>query len=217
MKPLTWILDLLFPHKCPFCKKIVEEYPDTCEDCWENLPWTSGEEISFQVRESISCLAPLWYRGEVPDAVKRYKFHGAKYNHQCFGELMAEVVEHPEQYDVISWVPLAAKRFRSRGYNQAELLALVVAEETEIRPLPLLEKWKDNQAQAEIEDDDLRGENTKDVYRLCDSEVDVKNLRILLVDDVITTGNTVSSCINVLKDAGAKEVTCLSLARSRRE
>lgn len=212
---LRWFMDLFFPPKCTFCGKIVRSGERICEDCVEDLPWTAvtGDE-NWILGEGMPCLAPLWYRGHVSDAVVRLKFCGAKYYGRCFGELMADIVPEGECYDVVSWVPLSKKRRRKRGYNQAELIARVVADGLDVEAYGTLYKWKNNEAQTSLEDDHQRGKNVEDAYEMLD--VSVKNLHILLVDDVITTGATFSECRKILLEAGAAQVTCLGLARARR-
>lgn len=211
---LEWFLDLLFPPKCHFCQKIVGSEELVCDECWENFPWTdSNGDENWMLQSRMQCLAPLWYRGNVPDAVVRLKFSGARHYAPCFATLMAEVVPKPERYDLVSWVPLAKERYRERGYNQAELIAREVAEVLDLETYGLLYKWKNTAAQTSIEDDYQRGKNVEDAYEMLD--VSVENLHILLVDDVITTGSTFWECKKILLEAGASQVTCLALARSR--
>lgn len=217
MKLFCWLLDLIFPKKCHFCRKIIEKGSPLCNECRENLPWTKTyDERFFPTDSQIFCMAPLWYRQKVEQAICRYKFSGERHYANCFGGLMAECLESPGNYDVISWVPLSKARRRSRGYNQAELLAKVVAENTGIFPDDLLVKTKHTAAQSSLGSDRARRSNPVGVYQMKVPEKRLDNLRILLVDDVVTTGSTLHSCEKVLKEAGAMEISCLCFARARK-
>lgn len=209
------LLDLLFPIKCPFCHQILEEFTPHCPFCQDKLPWRpTGLEASYHPKTHLTCFAPLWYLDGVVDGFHRYKFSGVRGYSACFGRLMEEALPSAWCVDVISWVPLSKKRLRKRGYDQAKLLAEVVAEARGFSLAPLLTKVRDNQEQSSLEEESARWENTKDVY--CFSGESIQGKRILLVDDIFTTGATLSSCANVLKEQGAEEVFCLCLAWARK-
>lgn len=217
LQVFDFILDLFFPPKCQFCQGIVKSDEVICDDCWEHLPWTEDTGgVRWLIGKRGDCLAPLWYRRMVPTSICRYKFSGTKHYAKFFGELMAEVIPEGESYDLITWVPLARKRKWERGYNQAELIGRVVAEETGLEAYSTLEKWKDNVKQSSIHNDNQRGTNVAGAYRLLGAKESVAGLHILLVDDVITTGSTIMECKKILEEAGAGGVTCLGLARSRK-
>ena len=114
--------------------------------------------------------------------------------------------------DMISCIPLSKKRLHDRGYNQAELLAREISKAVDVKFVPTLKKIKNNTAQSTIKDAKLRAKNVVGVYTVTDPET-VKGKYILLVDDVVTTGSTVSECARMLKKAGAKAVYCITLAR----
>lgn len=207
------ILDLFFPPKCPFCGKILSYFQEECQDC--TLATTTVQEQYFWTEQEMICYAPFWYRGSVRDAFRRYKFLGARHYAPIFGRYMAETLGQEPYFDCITWVPLSRKRQWTRGYNQSELLARVLAEEMGCVPLNLLVKIKDNQAQSSLNSDHERLENTQGVYRLKDPSVSLAQQRILLVDDVVTTGASLRASAEKLLEAGAVEVRCVTLARSR--
>lgn len=212
----SYILDLLFPAKCPFCRKLLEKNQLLCVECQTSLPRLSTDEQRWRIGEILTCYGVLWYRDNVPRAVKRFKFFNAPYYKVCFGSLMSEIVEQSETYHVITWVPMFFKKEKKRGYNQAELLAREIAMSTKISVEPLLEKWKDTVPQSSLDDDAMREKNAENVYRMSKMEKSIKNYKILLVDDVVTTGNTLLSCAQLLLEAGAQQVDCITLARSRK-
>ena len=113
---------------------------------------------------------------------------------------------------MISWIPLSKKRLRQRGYDQARLIAEEIAAKTGLPCRQLLQKVKNNSAQSLTRDAKQRRENVAGVYAL-DDGADVSGLRILLVDDVVTTGATMSEAARILRKEGAKSVFGVTLAR----
>ena len=218
MKLWEWFLDLLFPQKCPFCQKILEDpRSPLCPDCQGKLPWLSGAEACRQVEGTAGCLSPLAYRDGVPEAVRRYKFPGNPSYGRPFGLLMAQCAGDnlKEPVDLVTWVPLSQRRRRKRGFDQARLLAETVAGELKLPARPLLEKVRDNGPQSRLEDDGERRANVKGAYRLRPGE-ELSGLRILLVDDVVTTGSTLGECARTLDAGGAAKVWALTLAQARK-
>jgi len=209
------ILDLLFPPKCVFCRKVLSKGDDDgwCDKCTEALPYTA--DLGRQVGDYYDfCVSPLYYRGAVRKSVLRFKFSGAAVNAEVYGKFLADCIRQcPDaQYDLISWVPLSPKRKRKRGYDQAMLLALATALELEDVAVETLIKTIDVQAQAELGGKDERSANISGAYEVADAEL-ISDKRVLLIDDVITTGSTLSECAKILLDGGASGVICAVLAR----
>lgn len=163
------------------------------------------------------CLSPLWYRDLAREAVRRYKFGGGQNHAAVLGTLMAQCLRErwDGPADFITWAPLSAHRLRERGYDQAELLARRVGELSGLPAVPTLEKIRHTVAQSRIEDDSARLANVQGAYRLLPG-VDLPGQTVVLVDDVVTTGATLSQCAALLRQAGAARVVALTLARSRK-
>jgi len=122
----TWLLDLLFPMKCPFCQHILEDSrAPACPGCQKMLPWLSGREAERPVEFTSGCLSPLAYRDRVPDSIHRYKFPGTPSYAGAYGLLTAQCVRdnRAAPLDLVTWIPLSPKRRRKRGFDQAEALA----------------------------------------------------------------------------------------------
>jgi ComF family protein len=115
-------------------------------------------------------------------------------------------------FDVIVPVPLHAARQRERGFNQAQLLAELLSARTSIPAKPWLERIRYTTTQTAL-DRAERIENLHNAFRLR-KKADVQALRVLLVDDVLTTGATLSECARVLKRAGAVSVYAATVARA---
>lgn len=211
------LLNLLFPPKCPFCGRILDS-PGVCDTCRKELPWTEEHEAVREGTDSLRCAAPLWYEGKVREAILRLKFYGAAATAETLGALMAQcAAEHLSgEFDLVTWVPVSRKRRWKRGYDQAELLARAVCRAWGVKPVALLRKTMNNPAQSGLKEDAARRANVLGVYEMRPS-AEVSGRRVLLIDDVCTTGATLTECSKVLREAGADAVVCACVAHARRE
>jgi len=215
LKLIQYLLDLIFPHKCPFCGRVLERYEQgMCERCQPVLPWTDGENDPVEFCD-VS-LSPLRYRDGVREAMHRFKFLRGQEHGDLFGVLMAQCLRDrlDETADAVVWVPLSRRGLRRRGYDQAELLARRVAEEMGLPLLPVLEKVRDTSVQSSIKGDSARRANVVGAYRVR-AGVDLTGKHVVLVDDVVTSGATLSECALCLRLAGAANVYALTFARAK--
>ena len=124
--------------------------------------------------------------------------------------------QYPDGFDVLTWIPVSRLRKLRRGYDQGELLAKTVGRELGMTPTPLLRKVRHNRPQSGIHGEAERRANVLGVYRLTQG-VEIAGKRILLLDDILTTGATAGEAARVLKTAGAKEVHCAAVASAGKE
>ena len=217
MKAGQVLLDLLFPPRCVFCGRVLGSGErEICAQCQRTLPWLT-EEAAEQTGEFFSlCAAPLRYQGVVRDSIRRYKFKGRQGYHKAYGKLVAQCVhDHlAGKDDLITWVPLSEKRKKERGYDQAFLLASAAALELGDVAVETLRKSRHTDAQSGLEGEAERRANVLGAYTAVDPEL-LAGKRVLLIDDVVTTGATFSECARVLRTMGAKDVVCAALARAR--
>lgn len=215
MKLLEALLNLLFPPKCPFCGKI-QETTGICPNCEKDLPWIPGAEALREGPGGLRCAGAVWYEKAVRDALLRLKFQGASEIAEPLGELVARCAaeQFGGEFDTVTWVPVSRKRLRRRGYDQAELLARSACRLWETEPVRLLEKTVDNPAQSGIRDAAARRANVLGVY---EAVGDVTGKRVLLIDDICTSGATLTECVRVLENAGAERVVCVAAALARKE
>ena len=212
---ISSLLDILFPPKCVFCARVLNKGDDGwCDRCTEALPF--ADNFGEQNGESFDfCLSPLYYRGVVRKSVLRFKFGGASAYAATYGKLLADCIRGRPGigYDIISWVPLSKKRERSRGYDQAMLMAMATAQELGGVAAGTLLKQIDVRAQSELGGRDERSSNISGAYAVPDPDL-VAGKCVLLIDDVVTTGSTLDECAKALLASGAGRVVCASLARS---
>ena len=215
--PMSWLLDLLFPPRCVFCGKLLATGErDFCARCQKELPWLEGPAAE-QTGEFFSlCAAPLRYQSVVRDSIRRYKFKGRQGYHKVYGKLVAQCVhDHlAGKYDLITWVPLSDKRKKERGYDQAFLLASAAALELGEVAVETLRKDRNTEAQSGLTEEAQRRANVLGAYSPVDPSL-VEGKRVLIIDDVVTTGSTLSECARTLRTMGASDVVCAALARAR--
>lgn len=223
MKLIQQILDLLFPPRCILCRGLLDkEETDLCRECRteapvfpfcpENMHPSGKSRLQF-----LDSFTSVWYyEKNVRNSIRRYKFHHARHYAGGYGRLLAMKLlrDHPEGFDLLTWVPVSSKRRRQRGYDQAELLANAVGQELGMEPVQLLKKIRDNAAQSGMTAD-MRKANVLGVYAMAEHG-DLSGKRILIVDDVFTTGSTAEECARVLLTAGAEEVHCATVAAAQK-
>jgi ComF family protein len=194
----------------PFCAKCSEPFEGaitgtfTCANC-------AHRTIHFDA-------AVAAYRGR---GIVRRIIHDFKYGRQIHlrhlvGRWLRAALDDPRLrgrgFDVIVPVPLHPTRKRERGFNQASLLAELLSAQISIQSRPLLERIRYTTTQTAL-DRAERMENLHNAFRLR-KNMNVRDLRVLLIDDVLTTGSTLSECARVLKDAGVISVHAATAARA---
>ena len=210
------LLDLFFPPRCAFCRRFVKNSRELiCPDCRTSLPYTRAGGEQHGDHFSV-CFAPLYYEDKVRDSLLRYKFHDATGYADAYAELLADCIRQnlAGRYDLISWVPLSKKRLKERGYDQAMLLTLSTALRLDDVAVSTLKKVRDVEKQSTVGSGEKRRANIAGAYAIEDAEL-IAGKRILLIDDIVTTGATLSECAFTLKEAGAAEVLCAAVARGR--
>lgn len=211
----TLLLRLVFPPKCVFCGQLLPSRDwdrEVCDSCLSSLPRTTPLDFRMVGDTLCICRFPLWYQGTVRQSLRRYKFRGRSFYHRCYGPFLRQCLRGwtAVEPDFVTWAPLSARRLRQRGYDQARLLAEEAARLYDQRPVPLLKKVRHTRAQSLLSAEQRR-ENARDAY-VCPNPAGLRGARVLLVDDIVTTGSTLDNCAKALLEAGAAEVFCLALA-----
>jgi len=178
-----------------------------CEGCQAGLPW-----ITRQAGNAVA--APLRYTDRVRLAMHRYKYNGYALYDRTLGLLVTQAARDAgfSEIDLCTFVPGSRLRARNRGYDQAKRLCKATAAELGAPWGRCLRKRRDTRSQVEMKDDAARRDNVRGAFAVTDG---VAGKRILLIDDVCTTGATLSECRETLLSAGAAEVFCAVAALAR--
>lgn len=151
------------------------------------------------------------YEGALRELIHLYKYGRVRTLAAPLGALLAAGVPRDERFDLIVPVPLHWRRQWRRGFNQSELLAREIGRRSGVEVRALLRRTRATRAQAGLSHSGRR-ENVRTAFRLR-RRTSLDGLRVLLVDDVLTTGSTASACARVLKRAGARRIAVVTVAR----
>ncbi len=229
MLMLKSLLDLFFPPSCPICEEGGNE--GICPSCMAGMrlihsplcpfcgiPFSSsvssdhlcGDCMKHKRRFSLARSAGT-YEGTLLDAIHLLKYRGKTALAHPLASLLTDTIDGQE-YDIITPVPLHRKRLQERGFNQSLLLARSVAKKHKI-PIDYLSLRRVRATTPQINlSGNERKANVRGAFEVRKG-VPFSKKRVLLIDDVYTTGATVSECSKALKKAGANEVGVLTLAR----
>ncbi len=206
------ILNIIFPPKCILCQKLLTaQETDLCHRCR-----TDTEEFT-KSKQKISFVAgwtSLWYySGDVRKSILRYKFSNRRHYGAVYGRMLAMKLSSKPLcgYDILTWVPISDRRRWFRGFDQVELIARAVGEELGTPAVPVLKKIRHTKPQSRISMAAARRANVLGAYTVTEPEL-VTGKKILLLDDIITTGSTVSECARMLGTFGAEQVYCAAVA-----
>jgi ComF family protein len=231
---LTWrsgqfqkkIFDFFFPPQCvgcgkggdflcvDCCRKLPRIVPPFCSRCGK--PQISGSfcPSCWGVKSSIDGIrSPFYFEGTIRKAIHELKYHNLRALADPLAELLYAYLRMNDiDGDIIIPVPLHRSRLRRRGYNQSGLLATRLGK---LAGFPVLEdclvRTKDSKPQARTKTGEERRENVAGAFVCRDG--DLKGRRVLLVDDVCTTGATLEACANTLKKTGVVSVWGITIAR----
>ena len=211
---LQRIVELITPQSCLVCSrsggvicdnclpKLATASAGTCVRCNRLSPLgkTCARCLSHVAIRGVSIAS--YYDGPVKELILRLKFSRNRSAADVGAELILLRVERQNMiFDVVTSVPVSASRYRERGYNQSELIAQSVARKLGLPYQSLL--GRHNGEHQLGKDRKTRIEQVKDVFY---SHKSVNNVRVLIIDDVVTTGATLDSCARILKTSGAKKV-----------
>ncbi len=190
-------LDLIFPRRCVLCHRLIEteEAMGLCDLCrWQDYQ----NETPLDEEGKGRC--SLVYEDRLQQAIYRMKYNGCRFYGIYFARWMAqEGAQWAAQvgFDRMTAVPLAKKRMKSRGFNQAEVIARELSRLCRVPYEELLVRQKETRAQQGL-GEQLRQQNLVGAFAAKTCDDDLK--RICVVDDIYTTGSTMAECIRVLQE-----------------
>ncbi|MFI3225984.1 MAG: phosphoribosyltransferase family protein [Clostridia bacterium] len=197
------IIDVLFAKRCIICRK---KGHDICEECLKK-----SQEFFIKKPNKDGVIYAYKYKKSLRDAFISYKFYGKKGNARGLSTLFLEKLKYIDiqNFDIITYVPISKKRMHKRGFNQCELLCDEFCKFFDIKAEKILIK-KNTREQSKLSGND-RKVNIIDTFVL---KKDVENKRILVIDDVYTTGATMNEVIRTINLGNPSSVTGCVLFKS---
>lgn len=235
-KAIQTLASLFYPATCVVCAANVERSEYLCPDCQRRAPrivapfcTKCSEPFPGAISQAFSCancerrvlhfdcaVAAYRSRGLVRKLVHEFKYAKQRHLRYPLAGWLRETLNDPRlhgrHFDMIVPVPLHPARERERGFNQAALLAALLGNSIRGAVRPVLERTRYTTTQTAY-DRAERMENLHGAFRLRKNQ-DVRDLRVLLIDDVLTTGSTLSECARILKAAGAVSIHAATAARA---
>jgi competence protein ComFC len=209
------LLSVIFSEedKCIICSGYKAEDEYLCTRCTSKIKHCKEPFAIKQTNRTFYCYSAAYYKDVISELVIKLKYKNDFRAGEALGRLMVNTIaKEVNSFDFITFVPMSDKTKKSRGYNQSEYLSKTVSKILKIPCRSCLTKTKDTKDQIGL-DGIMRWANLLDCYRAHDINR-IKNKKILLVDDVVTTGATAFYCASELINMGAEEVTILTAAKS---
>lgn len=209
---LEKLIEIIFPTSCAICGKLYKK--TICPRCYRILK----QEIKInKIKERNFTLYFIsFYEGKIKNLILQFKFKEKAYLSEFFAELILRdnnLKKIVEEYDFIVPVPMHKLNKISRGYNQTQLIASKIEQKLEIKKLNCLEKIKQNKKQSLLSEKE-RKTNVINVYKLVNKNI--INKKILLIDDIYTTGSTVKECLKELQKGKPKKADVLVISKSKK-
>lgn len=213
------LAELLFPPRCPLCGRVTAEALP-CERCLDelaDLPFAeqAADLEGFEGEEPLCPIVAYPYEGVVRSAILRYKKLGCRDADKLLAAWLCVAVRRAcqaESFDLVTAAPGSLENRRARGFDAGERIA---QRASELLELPFVSLFEPHGGTAQKELTQSRRRHAANKLVLKENGPPLAGARILLIDDVITTGATMSACVNALKRAGAGEVTAAAVAAVR--
>jgi ComF family protein len=207
---LSWIEEILMPRRCVFCgTRRGLTGADMCEACLSDLPWQRAA-CKSDMSPFVAAVAPLEYSFPVNAALKALKFKRRLDYVPAFAELLRRMLsELPDDIDALLPVPLHWRRHAMRGFNQAVELCEPLRKQTGLPVVPGIKRVRPTPKQSGLDAIERR-RNLQHAFAAGDP---VDRRHVLIIDDVITTGETCRQLAKVVLAAGAEKVSVLAVAR----
>ena len=218
MNLLETVLDFIFPPVCGFCGKMGEG--NLCAKCRKNIIHSNGyfNQLDFYQGKDTFIDEHFYlfsYSELIREKILQYKFDDRAYLANTIYEFFMnneKLYGFLKKYDIMIPIPISSSRKRERGYNQSEILARKISKMAGIPiEMQVLKKEKHNQPQSSLNKQQRR-ENVKNVYKV-QNELKIQDKKILLLDDIYTTGSTANECARILKIANCQMVGILTIAK----
>lgn len=224
------LLDLISPPKCAVCKELSREL--ICVSCWDKVAIIDGAVCRYCGRPTLRPVArcrdcrgkrlyfnwavSAWrYSGAGKDIIHALKYENERRLAPVLARKLIDKLPPEETFDFVTWVPLHRSKKTTRGYNQSEIIAKEIAVTKGLPAKKIIKKTRKTLDQNKLAMP-KRQTNISDAFKLYGS-MNISGKKILIIDDVYTTGATVNECCKTIRDGGAARIGVLTLARALRE
>lgn len=212
---IKYVINLIYPNVCEICDKLCDD--DICKKCEIKLNNISKIKIDRYTNKYFKKHLYIFkYEGIIKERLIKYKFNEKNYIYKAFVKFMLKnkkICDFLKNYDIIIPVPIHTKRRMERGYNQSALIAKEISKE--IQKIDYLEDVlikKINNKPQSTKNKSERKNNVIGAYYMKNKEK-INNKKILLLDDIYTTGNTVNECCKILQSANPKCIDVITIAK----
>jgi competence protein ComFC len=221
---LEILLKLFFPSKCIFCDNSIHinEEVEICDQCYSRIKlynYNSGKpkmHLDF-LKYGDGIISVCKYSGLVKESLRKFKFQQSPHFYRTFSNLLYNTLKPMLVYmqlDMVLSVPLHNKRLVERGYNQAYLISKNISKRLDLKEgSRYLKRIKETKTQSLLKKDE-RTTNVKNSFKILKTK-EISGKNILIIDDILTTGNTLEECAKVLKESGAKNVFLAVIATGK--
>ncbi len=214
MKLFDYLLDWILPNRCGFCEDFIKWDKLACDDCIKEIEYAEDFIQKDSNGYFTFCVYASEYRDTAREGALNLKYHQGINTAKFFLPKLIENLSSMgvcDEIDLVTAVPMNRKRYYETGYNHAEIVADIVSNRLGIKKnYNILGKNRSTSAQHELSQIQ-RYKAVKGSYFIKRNHFDIKGMTILLCDDIITTGSTLSECSRLLLEAGAERVYCLAL------
>lgn len=209
-----FFISFVYPNICPLCNEVIEYDEDFCSECKELIvPYEDDFSIRY-VDVFISCCI---YTGKIRNVLRKFKYDSCGNTYYAFAfNIVQEIYlkQLASEIDAVVYIPMTKEDEKKRGYNQTKLIANEVHYLLDIPCVNALSKIKETKSQKSLGEKE-RLSNMEGAFSIRNSKIDVNNKCILIIDDLCTTGSTLSEAAKILKEAGAKKVIAATFAKTK--
>jgi competence protein ComFC len=210
------ILSVVYSREevCILCGAYSLEEELICKSCFKKIEFYNKSSKLKRYNIELQCFSAAYYSGPIMELVRRLKYKSDFNSGEVMAGYLVELLKNNSlEYDLVTYVPMTRTAFQKRGFNQGRFLASTVGSAFNKPVKQLIKKIRNTKDQIGL-DAINRWENLNDCFKIKDKKL-IQNKKVLLVDDVVTTGATAFCCSRELLINGADKVTVLTVAKSK--
>lgn len=209
------IFEVIYDGKshCIICERYLEE-SGLCDECKRYIVLSHNVYTMRCLDKLVNCYSAAYYTGTMMELIRRLKYKSDFKSGEIIAYYMKDRIRNfIYDIDFITYVPMTKKSLKLRGYNQSKFLCNLLSKEFNIPVINCLTKTKETKDQIGLSQKQ-RWENMRDCFKIKKSQM-LKNKKVLLVDDVFTTGSTAYFCSYELIKCGVEKINILTAAKSK--